>query len=127
MALLTQTTYGSGIDHSGVLDALIAKESAKLERFFERIISCRVLIDKPHRHQSNGAPFRVRLDLGVPGDELVITHPPELRHAAGSEDDDRIEKTPTDALHEDAQGAIRDAFRKARRRLRDYAQRKRGR
>ncbi len=127
MAVQTQTTYGSGIDHSGGLDDLIAKESAKLERFFERIVSCRVLIDKPHRHQSNGAPFRVRLDLSVPGEELVITHPPELRHAADDEESERIEKTPSDALHEDAQRAIRDAFRKARRRLRDYVQRKRGR
>jgi ribosome-associated translation inhibitor RaiA len=125
MALQVQTTYGAGIDHSSVLEELIEKESAKLERFFERILSCRILIDKPHRHHLHGSPVHVRLDLVVPGDELVITHPPELRQAPAGDDETRaIKPGDDDAIYRDAQTAVREAFRKARRRLRDYAQRK---
>ncbi len=125
MALQIQTTYGAGIDRSSALDDLIEKESAKLERFFERIVGCRILIDRPHRHHLHGSPVHVRLDLVVPGDELVITHPPELRHAPAGEDEPRGERaSDDDATHRDAESALREAFRKARRRLRDYAQRK---
>jgi hypothetical protein len=127
MALQINTTYGAGVEHSAPLDDLIAKESAKLEHLFDRILSCRVLIDKPHRHHLTGAPVHVRLDLALPGEELVINHPSEARYIAPPDEGARPEKVSEDDSHRDTQGAVRDAFRKARRRLRDYAERRAGR
>jgi cold shock CspA family protein/ribosome-associated translation inhibitor RaiA len=80
----------------------------ELETFFDRMISCRVLIEAPHHHQHQGGLYRVRIEIGVPGDQLVVTRSPD-EHAA----------------HEDAHVAVRDAFREARRELEDYARRMR--
>ena len=43
--------------------------AAKLEEFFSRITSCRVVVEAPHRHHKSGELFHVRIDLGVPGHE----------------------------------------------------------
>jgi cold shock CspA family protein len=80
----------------------------ELETFFDRMISCRVLIEAPHRHQHQGRLYRVRVEIGVPGDHLVVSRSPD-EHAA----------------HEDAHVAVRDAFREAKRELEDYVRRMR--
>lgn len=119
-----QITYGA-VNQSDALDALIEKEAAKLLRFFDRIVSCRVLIDKPHRHHLRGAPLYVRIEVGVPGEELVVSHTPETRHTLEEDGSARVEKvSEEDPVYRDAPLAIRDAFRKARRLLRDYSERK---
>jgi hypothetical protein len=105
-----QTTYRD-VEPSEVLDTVVREEAAKLEHLFGRIVSCRVLIERPHRHRR---VFHVRIDLGVPGDELVVNNEPGLA-------DDRA---PTE--REAAERAVRGAFRKAARRLHDYTRRKAG-
>ncbi|HEX3369145.1 MAG TPA: HPF/RaiA family ribosome-associated protein [Candidatus Cybelea sp.] len=102
MELPLQITY-RGVNPSGALRRLIHKEGAKLDHFFARITSCRVLVEREPRHMREAAPFRVRIDLGVPGNELM-----------------------TDTLERDSRVAVRDAFRRARRRLQDYATRLKG-
>jgi ribosomal subunit interface protein len=82
----------------------ILKKASKLDSFYDRITSCRVVVDAPHRHQSKGLLYNVRIDLTVPGRELVIKREP----------------------HEDLYVAIRDAFDAARRQLKDFALRQRG-
>jgi ribosome-associated translation inhibitor RaiA len=119
-----QIAYGA-VNQSDALDALIEKEGAKLHRFFDRIVSCRVVIDKPHRHHLRGAPLYVRIEIGVPGEELVVSHTPEARHTLAEDGSAQIEKaSEEDPVYRDAPLAIRDAFRKARRLLQDYADRK---
>ena len=81
----------------------------ELETFFDRMISCRVVIEAPTHHQHHGGLYRVRIEIGVPGDHLVVTRSPD-EHAA----------------HEDAHVAVRDAFKEARRELEDYVRRTRG-
>jgi ribosome-associated translation inhibitor RaiA len=109
------------------LDAVIHEEAAKLPRFFERIVDVRVTVDRPHRHHRTGSPFHVRIDIGVPGDDLVINKEPTLRAALLADEAPHAGKsTEIDADHRDAERAVRDAFRKAERRLRDYARRKAG-
>ncbi|HEV3090398.1 MAG TPA: HPF/RaiA family ribosome-associated protein [Candidatus Cybelea sp.] len=93
-----QITY-RGVDHSEALRALIERESAKLDRFFNRITSRRVLVEHDPQLRE-GAPFRVRIDVVVPGHELM-----------------------SDASEHDADVAVREAFRRARRRLKAYAAR----
>jgi cold shock CspA family protein/ribosome-associated translation inhibitor RaiA len=45
---------------------------ARLESYFERIISCRVVVDVPHRNHETGNLYLVRIDLTVPGREIVV-------------------------------------------------------
>jgi hypothetical protein len=60
----------------------------------------------PHRHQRKGNNFSVRIDLTVPGSELVVSR-----------------DSTSDGSHENVKIAIRDAFEAATRELKDYAAR----
>jgi ribosome-associated translation inhibitor RaiA len=93
-----------GIAHSGALDDAIRQRAAKLERYYDRIVNCRVVLELAARHQRKGKQYTVRIDLKVPGDELAITREHD----------------------EDPRVALRDAFDAARRRLEDYARTQRG-
>lgn len=99
MELPLQVTY-RGVNPSDALSRLIRKETAKLDHFFARITSCRVHVEREAHRTKEGAPFRVRVDLGVPGTELL-----------------------TDTVEKNSRAAVRDAFRRVRRRLREYAAR----
>lgn len=129
MILPVQTTYRNA-PHTDVLDALVREEADKLDRFFQGIVSCRVLVEQAHRHHLRGAAFHVRIELGVPGEELVISSDPDVRKEVTDDPDElppRFSKSSeVDAAHKDAELAVRDAFRKAARRLQDYARRKTG-
>lgn len=84
---------------SDALDTHIREKADKLEQLFADIVSCRVVIEQPARHHQQGRPFNVRIDLGVPGKEIVVDK----------------------QANEDAYVALRDAFDAARRQLEDYA------
>jgi ribosomal subunit interface protein len=97
------------IPHSDAADALVRDRAEKLERFHPRITSCRVMLDAAHRHHRKGKDYRVRIDLTVPGAEIVVANNP-----------------PEDPVHEDLYAAIDHAFDVAQRRLEDHARRQRG-
>ena len=106
--------------------ARIFAEAAKLNRYYRRITSCRVLVEAPHRHHRKGFGFRIRIGLGVPREQLLIRHAPSLHRVPEGD-------TPKWAKHweggmrgKDINAAIRDAFDSARRRLEDYVRRLRG-
>jgi ribosomal subunit interface protein len=92
------------MEHSDALETHIRDKVNKLDEFFDRIMSCRVVVEMPHKHHHQGKHFNVRLDIGVPGSELVINRD----HA------------------EDVYVALRDAFDAAKRQLEDYARKMRG-
>lgn len=107
MQLNPQITF-RGISSSEAIDANLRKHIDKLEEFYDRIIRCRVMVETFHRHHQ-GNLYQIRIDLTLPGGELVVNrNPPE--HQAS----------------EDIYVAIRDAFDAAERKLKDYAQRQRG-
>lgn len=55
----------------------IRQRAEKLERYCDHITSCRVAVERPHRAQSSGNPYRVRIDLTVPpGHEVVVRKEP---------------------------------------------------
>lgn len=55
------------------VEKLIEEKVAKLEKICDYMVSCRLAIDMPQRHQQRGNSFRVRIDIRVPhGHELVI-------------------------------------------------------
>ena len=125
MKLPIQITFRN-MNHSDAVEARIREEAAKLETFYEGIMSCRVMVEIPHQRHERGNPFHIRIDLGVPGGEVVIKHEPTIH---GAVRDLGARATKDDELHgphKDVYVAIRDAFKTARRELQDYARRQRG-
>ncbi len=97
------------MEPSPAIEADVLRRITWLERFYPKIMGCRVVVEAPHRHRRQGKLYRVSVDLTVPGAELVVgRNPPE--HQA----------------HADAYVAIRDAFRSARRALLDHLRLVRG-
>ncbi len=92
------------IDRSDAVEARIRELATRLERVFDRVIRCDVMVETPHRHQHKGRQFHVRVRLTVPGGEIVSSHDPG-----------------PDERHEDVYVAIRDAFAAAKRQLEEYA------
>ncbi len=126
MTLPVQITYRNMQPSPAVTDR-IRSEVAKLDRYFPRITSCRVMIEAPHRHHKWGELFHIRVDLGVPGAELVIKHEPSP-HAAQTHDDSAkwSKQLETNPRHKDIYVAIHDTFKDTRRRLADYVRKLRG-
>jgi hypothetical protein len=114
MVLPLQVTFRN-LEHSGRIEQEVQREAAKLEKFYNRIISCRVVVEAPERHHQHGNLHHVRVDLGLPGTELVVKDEPSL-----------LRSGPVPTPHRDVDVAIRGAFRAARRQLQDYARRQRG-
>ncbi len=109
MQIPLQITF-HGIDHSDAAEERIREKVSKLEQFFDRITSCRVTIERNHKNTSSlhqkGEDFNIRLDLTVPGSELVV-------------------KRASDE-HEDIYAALKGAFQAMERQLKEYVERQRG-
>ena len=100
----------------------IREEAAKLEEFYDRMTSCRVTIEIPRRYQNGGYQFHVRIDLTVPGAEIVVNHEPTLHSSLQRLDGEEHAKgKELSAPHKDVYVAIRDAFKVARRKLQEYS------
>ena len=108
MQLPLQVTFRH-MDSSDAVAAGIRERSEELGRFFDRIVSCRVVVECQHPRHQQGNLVRVRVDLKVPGGEIIVGRDPEAHHA-----------------HEDVYVAIRDAFDATRRLLEDHVRRARG-
>ena len=65
-----QITY-RGMEHSPAFDQRIRELAAKLEEFNARITTCHVIVDESDRHKRKGKHFEVRVDLHVPGHEVI--------------------------------------------------------
>lgn len=112
---------------SEVVEEWIREEAAKLDAFYGRIMSCRVIVEVPHRHHRRGAFYHVRVALVVPGAELVVKREPMLRHGIESvEDGKNVKHLEVLAPHKELRQAIDGAFKAMGRRLQDYARRQRG-
>ncbi len=89
---------------TGEIEQLIQKKSEKLDKFHRDMMSCRVLVEVPHRNRTNGQVYTARIDMALPGKDIVIRR----------------------EAHEDLYRAINLAFDAALRRLQAHARRKRG-
>lgn len=100
-----------GVDPSAAVAAHVERAAARLERYHQRITGCAVTLESSSRHhRHDGGHYRVRIELSVPGQTLVIG-----RH-------------PTKNLgYADLHAAVDAAFDEARRRLQDHVQRRDGR
>lgn len=91
------------IESSEAVKRRVMQEALKLEKIFNRIQHCGVVISLPHRAHQQGKIFHINLALHVPGKVLVVNQEPEYNHA-----------------HEDAFVAIRDAFRSMENELKTF-------
>ncbi|MDE3021470.1 MAG: ribosome-associated translation inhibitor RaiA [Pseudomonadota bacterium] len=92
------------IEHSDALEKHIRDKAKKLEEFFDHITSCRVMVELPHKHHHQGKQYNVRIEISVPGHEIVANR----------------------EYAEDVYVALRDTFDAAIRQLEDYARKIRG-
>jgi ribosomal subunit interface protein len=83
----------------------VKKRVSKLDRLCERITACRVAIEAPHRHHKHGKRYHVRIDIVVPGSELVVARDPAENPSL-----------------EDAHAAVDAAFDDAARQVRAYTE-----
>jgi ribosomal subunit interface protein len=68
-----QITY-RGMPRSPAMDARIRELALKLEEFHPKITQCRVVVNEPDKKKRTGNQFEVRVDVHVPGREIVATH-----------------------------------------------------
>lgn len=97
-----QVTFHN-LPHSDALEEEVRSRFSKLEQLHNRIVGGRVVIDSPHRNQEKAKTYAVRIELALPGHDLVVSREP-----VG-----------------DLGAALNDAFDTTRRRLRDHVERKR--
>jgi ribosomal subunit interface protein len=93
-----------GMGPSEAMSEHIRDQAEKLEQFCDRIVGCHVVVEQPHKHQRTGNLFHVRVDLHVPGRDIVVGKDHANRRS-----------------HEDAYQAVNDAFEAARHQLQQYA------
>jgi ribosome-associated translation inhibitor RaiA len=95
---------------SEALESLVLREAEKLEKFFDRIVTCRVRVYRAYKRQAQ--PYGVHIEVAVPGDTIVVDEGADPR---------------TEQAHREPERAIRDAFRTPGRRVEEYARRLRAR
>ena len=108
---------------SPALEEEIRSRAAWLDSFYPGIVGCRVVLEIPHRHRRHGRSLHVRIELSLPGEDVIVNHEPtpDISARSGSRKSDEL-----DGPHKDAYVAIHEAFDVARRRLEDMARRQRG-
>ncbi len=95
--------------HSDSVEQYVRTRAHKLETMASRMTSCRVALEVPHRHARHGEHYRVRIDVTLPGGEIV----------AG--------RSPGDVkTYEDLYATIDAAFDEIGRRVQDFVRRERG-
>jgi ribosome-associated translation inhibitor RaiA len=132
MKIPLQITFRNMLPFQAIEDN-IREKASKLESFYDRIMGCRVIVAAPHRHHRKGKAYEVRIDLTVPGGELVINRSPKRLKTAGLALTDGPETQLIEShepgkhgAHADVYVAVRDAFNAAGRKLQDYARRQSG-
>jgi ribosomal subunit interface protein len=115
MARASQAFFGMniqltfrGFPPSDAIRFHVEERATKLREHDARIVALKVALEAPHRHHHHGHAYRVRIELIVPGSDLVIS--------------------PRDGAegHTNLHVAIDDAFTDAERRLREHLRVRRG-
>ena len=124
---LTPVITFRGVERSPALEAEITARLHKLETYHRSIMGGRVLIELVQRHREAGNHYHVRIDLTVPGEELVVAHEASSHATAKDVAEAVVSKADDfDPAHKHASVAIHEAFDVARRQLQDLARRQRG-
>ena len=97
------------LDTSEALETRIRAKAEKLRQFYPGMGSCRVTVERLHRHHHQGNHFHVRIDVKTPGHNLVAGRQPYPNHS-----------------YADVYVALRDAFQAMRRQLEDLVRKQQG-
>jgi len=103
MRIPIQITFRN-IPKSEAIEATINEKAAKLDKFYDRIMSCRVVVEESQRRHHQGKLYSVRIDITVPSKEIAVSR----------------------QENEDVYVAVRDAFDVAVRLLEEHASRIQG-
>lgn len=103
MSVPLQITF-KNMDPSEAVEAAIRERAGRLERFFDGITHCHVVVEAPHRSGQPGKVFRVGITMSVPPRQTIVAS-----------------TKANDYSHEDVYVALRDAFDAATRRLEEHA------
>lgn len=95
---------GHGIEIDESLREEIAERANKLDKFYDRIMRCRIVVDEPKRHPHEGKLYSVHIIMTVPGSEIVTKR----------------------EQNADLWVAMRDSFQAAQRKLEDFSREQRG-
>jgi ribosomal subunit interface protein len=87
------------------LETHIRKRAEKLNQYYDRVMGCRIVVELQQKHKHQGKLFNVRIDVTVPGKELVVTK----------------------KMDQDIYVAIREAFSAIIRRLEEHSKKRHGR
>lgn len=93
-----------GMEASEAVESKAREFAGKLESLAPDIMTCRVVIDLEQKHKHQGRPYGVRIDLTLPGHELVVN---------------RVQD-------EDVYVALRDAFDNMKRQLEEVVRKRQG-
>jgi hypothetical protein len=88
------------MESSTAVETRVRELADHLGVFSDKITSCRVVLDSPHRHSHQGKVFNVKVQLALPGEDVVVD----------------MERPQRDG-HEDVYVVLRDAFDAAKRQL----------
>ena len=88
------------MESSAAVETRVNELANHLGVFSDRILSCRVVVDSPHRHHHQGKVFAVKVQLELPGEDVVVD----------------MERPQRDG-HDDVYVVLRDAFDAAKRQL----------
>ncbi len=91
-------------DRSEAVEAAAMEKAEKLSRFCPDIMACHVSLNLLQKHKTKGRPYAVRIDLTLPGHELVVNREQD----------------------EDIYVALRDAFNDMGRQVEEVVRRRRG-
>lgn len=109
MQIPIQITFRN-FSHSDAVEADVRQRVAHLERISRNIIACRVIVESAFRKHVQGNLFHIRVDLRIPGKEIVVTRAPAMK-----------------GEYENIYVALRDTFDAATRKLQEYIRRRRAR
>jgi len=85
------------------IDATIREQAEKLDRIYDQIVRCEVVLDAPHQRQTKGVIYNVRMNVTVPGGQIQVKK----------------------EFHEDLYVCINRAFEKAHRQLKQFVSQQR--
>ncbi|RFA28510.1 hypothetical protein CAI21_11585 [Alkalilimnicola ehrlichii] len=99
----------NGISHSDYNEDFIRERIRRLDNMADDIISCRVVVERPHAHRHTGNPFRVRIELTLPKRKELV-----------------VDKERNVEPHVQLSTVVREAFEIMERKLKSTTQRRRG-